>query len=119
MEASTQISAQNGTANSTSDRPKMLNRDSMMARFYRIRRERTLGANFFPANRATPKESAAITAGVAPQRPTDRRTDDAADIAEGLIAAGNFSQAFGLLPGDTILAFTANGEAHWFRLRIV
>ena len=44
-------------------------------------------------------------------------SDDAADVAEGLIAPGNFDQAYGPLAGDTILAFTANGEAHWFRLR--
>ena len=49
--------------------------------------------------------------------PKARPTAGAADVAEGLIAPGNFAQAYGLLAGDTILAFTANGEAHWFRLR--
>ena len=48
--------------------------------------------------------------------PKPRRTA-AADLAEGLIAPENFAQAYGPLAGDTILAFTANGEAHWFRLR--
>ena len=49
--------------------------------------------------------------------PKARRTVGTADVAEGLIAPGNFDQAYGQLAGDTILAFTANGEAHWFRLR--
>jgi len=38
-------------------------------------------------------------------------------VTESLIAPGNFEQAYGPLAGDTMLAFTANGEAHWFRLR--
>jgi len=29
----------------------------------------------------------------------------------------NFYPAYGPLSGDTILAFTTNGEAHWFRIR--
>ncbi len=49
--------------------------------------------------------------------PNERRTDATTDAATCLIAPGNFAQAWGLLAGDTILAFTANGEAHWFRLR--
>ena len=40
-----------------------------------------------------------------------------ANAMESLIAPGNFVEAYGPLTGDTILAFTANGEAHWFRLR--
>jgi hypothetical protein len=34
-----------------------------------------------------------------------------------LIAFGPFDQAYGLLAGDRIVAFTASGEAHWFTLR--
>lgn len=49
--------------------------------------------------------------------PKARRTDATAAVAERLIAPGNFNLAYGPLAGDTILAFTATGEAHWFRLR--
>jgi hypothetical protein len=49
--------------------------------------------------------------------PKARLTAGIADVTEGLIAPGNFAEAYGLLAGDTILAFAANGEAHWFRLR--
>jgi hypothetical protein len=40
-----------------------------------------------------------------------------AAVAESLLAPGPFAKAYGPLAGNTILAFTANGEAHWFRLR--
>ena len=46
-----------------------------------------------------------------------RQNDATAAVAGSLIALGNLYQVYGPLPGNTILAFTADGEAHWFRIR--
>ena len=49
--------------------------------------------------------------------PKAQRTDTTYTVPENFFAPGSFDQAYGPLAGDTILAFTDNGKAHWFCIR--